>query len=364
MHKDIRLEQRLAYERMDPASVVLNAKLTPLFDRFDPAMFCVPPYDAEYLCCPSRSMDSDWHCGSFYDSVQGHSGSFYDSIRQALTQGNVASEPAEAMVAPDTLSKAAQSASAWSAGASGDGIMFEQSLTDALQTVLPADALTSYDPELSLLRRNLPETLAEEIEGASASQDTTGLASTELSENHRPLPLHVCATFVQDGRTAGALARAAEVFGGSGLYLREAGVVKGGSFIATSVGAGQWLPIEAVVDGQLQEWLDEKRVGGYTIVAVEPSSAVPGAVESCKARSVPLSTFDFPVRCVLLLGDAEVGHNAQSLSMADVVCHVEPSPTRWEERGTLGRGSLQPHVSGALAIWSYARSRLLAQRQG
>jgi tRNA G18 (ribose-2'-O)-methylase SpoU len=370
--EDPRLAELSAYVRQEPESVAELAKLNPLFDRFNPTELCSHVYDKDALCSLSRSGDPDiTQHTSFYESIRR---AFEDGKGQAADAIDVAKATDERVVDPSAFSKVSQSASAWSAGASGDGIMYEQSLDDSLCMVLPADALGTDCREVELLCQNLSSQVVDQVNNATAQVPTVSthagplvsVADQVTGLGNRPLPLLVCASHVEDGPTCGALARVSEVFGSSGLCLREAGVVKGGSFVATSVGAGLWLPIEAASTEAVGRWLDTRRECGYTVVAVEPCSAAPACARrapnahSQSPRSVPLASYEFPARTVLLLGDAEVGLSAQILSLADVMVHVDPAPAAWTGDGTIGRGSLQPHISGALAVWSYTRCQLLS----
>ena len=135
---------------------------------------------------------------------------------------------------------------------------------------------------------------------------------------------------------------------------------RSGSFVATSVGAGMWLPTQTVAAEALGTWLEKQRASGYTIVAVEPCSAAPEyGLRKSSPQCQSLVDYEFSARTVLVLSDSKLGHNASTLGLVDVVVHVGPSPV-CTARGTIGRGSLQPHISGAIAIWSYMRSQLVA----
>eukprot|EP01043_Picozoa_sp_COSAG02_P011622 COSAG02_NODE_431_length_22447_cov_7.487202_8_plen_1717_part_00 len=366
---DEQLRNLSMYAKTDPETVSDILKLNPVFDDFDLRHFC------------SHSCDQSVLVSKVSDNVAGDTctirgaPSFYDSIRSAFESvwtdpARVAGDGAQTSVKQVTQQQSSKHATnAWSGGASGDGIMYEQSLDDALQMVLPANSVRTDSSEAKLISRvHEQSTVVHVNDGSSISASISNQASTSIEhsgilEDHssaRPLPLLVCASDVQDARTAGALARVSEVLGSSGLCVREAAITKSGSFVATSVGAGMWLPTQTVAADALGAWLERQRAAGYAIVAVEPVSVAP---EYGQRKSSPpcqsLVDYEFSARTVLVLGDAKLGHNASTLGLVDVVVHVDPSPMS-STRVTIGRGSLQPHISGAIAIWSYMRSQLVA----
>ena len=369
--RDKQLLHLSMYAKTDPETVSDLLKLNPVFDGFDLNHLCSYTYEQSVLVFEGPEN------GDNTGATRGAQ-SFYDSIRSAFESGRAVSaqyagDGAQTSVKPVAQRQSSQhTASAWSGGAFGDGIMYEQSLDDALQMVLPADSMRIDSPEVELISRMYEESTIAHVNddsGASASvpnQVSTSIEHLKMSEDcrsARPLPLLVCASDVQDARTAGALARVSEVLGSSGLFVQEAAIAKSGSFVATSVGAGMWLPTLTVATEALGAWLERQRASGYTIVAIEPCSAAP---QCGQHKSNPLCQslvdYKFSPRTVLVLGDAKLGHSASTLGLVDVVVHVDPSPI-CATRGTIGRGSLQPHISGAIAIWSYMRSQLVAKGQ-
>ncbi|KAF0770314.1 hypothetical protein AaE_002603, partial [Aphanomyces astaci] len=78
----------------------------------------------------------------------------------------------------------------------------------------------------------------------------------------------------------------------------------------------------------VRPYLHRMKQQGYTVVALEQTSS-----------SACLSTFAFPERCVIVLGNEKEG-----IPMGVI-------------------RSLNVHVSGAILLWNYTQQRLLA-RQG
>lgn len=368
--RDKQLLHLSMYAKTDPETVSDLLKLNPVFDGFDPNHLCSYTYEQSVLV--SEGPGNGDNTGATAGAQ-----SFYDSIRNAFESGwtvsaHNAGHGAQTSVKPVAQRQSSQhAASAWSGGAFGDGVMYEQSLEDALQMVLPGDAMRIDSPEVELISRIYEESTVSHDAHSSVSASGPIQVSTSIEHlkmlqgrsSARPLPLLVCASDVQDARTAGALARVSEVLGSSGLFVQDAAIARSGSFVATSVGAGMWLPTQTVATEALGAWLERQRASGYTVVAIEPCSAAP---QFGQHKSNPLCQslvdYKFPARTVLVLGDNKLGHNASTLGLVDVVVHVDLNPI-CETRGTIGRGSLQPHISGAIAIWSYMRSQLVAKGQ-
>ena len=117
-------------------------------------------------------------------------------------------------------------------------------------------------------------------------------------------------------------------------------------FERISVTAHKWLPYEVVRDDPLAigTYLRAMRADGWTIVALEQS-----------AHSVPLQSFRFPSKVVLLLGREKEGVPVELLN--DVVDATVEIP----QFGIIR--SLNVHVSASMIIWEYTRQRLVAQAQ-
>ena len=65
----------------------------------------------------------------------------------------------------------------------------------------------------------------------------------------------VVATLVGKAPNLGGLARTSEVFNASKLVVADLAVTRSHEFAGVSMGAEQWLPIEAVPEAQLRPWL-------------------------------------------------------------------------------------------------------------
>lgn len=110
-------------------------------------------------------------------------------------------------------------------------------------------------------------------------------------------------------------------------------------FKSLAMASAEWLPIVEVRQAEMQAYLASARAAGYTIVALEQT-----------VSSVPLQSFTFPDRVMLVLGAELLGVPADVLqSVVDVCVEIPQSGvTR----------SLNVHVSASLALFEYTRQRL------
>lgn len=146
--------------------------------------------------------------------------------------------------------------------------------------------------------------------------------------------LVLCASLVEKPTNLGGLARTAEVFLLQRLVIGDLAVVQNPIFKGMAVTAERHVPITAVPGQALPNFLAAKRAEGYSLVGLEQTTG-----------SVPLGAFEFPKRCVLLLGSEGLGIPAQLLPLLDVCVEI-PQPGKQVR-------SLNVHVSASLAIYSY-----------
>lgn len=147
--------------------------------------------------------------------------------------------------------------------------------------------------------------------------------------------LIVVASLVDKVPNLAGLARTCEVFGSSRLVLADARVTKDHQFTSISMTSEQWLSIDEVHPAALLPWLEARRAEGYTLVGVEQTS-----------ESIILAEFEFPSKCVLILGREKEGIPADILLVLDATVEIP-------QLGLVR--SLNVHVSGAVAVYEYSR---------
>ena len=98
-------------------------------------------------------------------------------------------------------------------------------------------------------------------------------------------------------------------------------------------------PLTAVVEVKEKDmlsYLSVQKQRGFSIVALEQAT-----------KSVPLEKFQFPERCILVLGNERLGMSSETIDMADHLVEIQ-------QFGKVR--SLNVHVSSVLFLWAYQTS--------
>jgi len=101
----------------------------------------------------------------------------------------------------------------------------------------------------------------------------------------------------------------------------------------------KWLQIDPVPPASILDFLEARRREGFRILAVEQTSA-----------SVPLHTYTFPERFVLLLGNETSGIPPELLHVVDDCVEIP-------QNGMIR--SLNVHVCGSIVLWEARRQTLV-----
>jgi tRNA G18 (ribose-2'-O)-methylase SpoU len=149
--------------------------------------------------------------------------------------------------------------------------------------------------------------------------------------------LLVVASLIDKVPNLGGLARTAEVLGAGALVLNDVRVQQEQGFSAVSVTAERWVPMLEVKEAALLIWLENKRREGYHLVGLEQT-----------AESTCLQDFRFPPQTVLVLGREKEGIPPEIIGMLDAAVEIP-------QLGIIR--SLNVHVSGAIAMYEYARQQ-------
>ena len=172
-------------------------------------------------------------------------------------------------------------------------------------------------------------------------------AATEINGRKRnavgkeTLPLIVCASLVDKAPNLAGLARTCEVFACEQLVVADAAITSKKEFQQIAATAEKWIPIAGVPPAELRGWLEQRRGDGYSVVALEQATGS----SDLAARDLSL-----PTPAVLLLGAEGEGVPNALFDLVD--CCVEIP-----QLGVVR--SLNVHVSGAIAVWMFARQVLL-----
>jgi len=150
--------------------------------------------------------------------------------------------------------------------------------------------------------------------------------------------LVVVASLIDRAPNLGGLCRTCEIFGVGTYVVPSKSVLKDKDFTAVSVTAENWVPIEEACLTVLPDFLKEKQKQGWTIIGVEQTQ-----------ESRPLQEFNFPEKCVLLLGSEKEGIPVELLQQVDICIEIP-------QKGLIR--SFNVHVTGALVLWEYVRQHL------
>eukprot|EP01133_Synstelium_polycarpum_P007349 gene7349-8562_t len=152
----------------------------------------------------------------------------------------------------------------------------------------------------------------------------------------------VVGTFIENTPNIAGLIRTAEIFNMAEVAIPNIKLLVDPQFQRVSVAAEKWVPITEVTRMNLLAYLVAKKEAGYSILGVEQTSA-----------SKCLSTFVFPQKCLLLLGQEQNGIPAEFLDIVDYCIEIpQLGVTR----------SLNVHVSASIVIWEYSQQQLLASK--
>jgi len=117
------------------------------------------------------------------------------------------------------------------------------------------------------------------------------------------------------------------------VVVRNKKIVQDAHFQRVSVSAEKWIPLVEVAPNNLVLYLADKKEAGYTILGVEQT-----------AYSESLSSYKFPDKCVLVLGQEQLGIPPDILLLLDKCIEIP-------QFGMIR--SLNVHVSASIVIWQY-----------
>ncbi|CBY13012.1 unnamed protein product, partial [Oikopleura dioica] len=150
--------------------------------------------------------------------------------------------------------------------------------------------------------------------------------------------LVICASLIDKANNLGGITRTAEVFGAESLAISNLSILKSKDYTSLAVTAMKWIDIQEVKAINLQKWLLSMKMKGYCLAGLEQTT-----------NSISIEKFDFPKKCVVVLGNEREGIPTNIISLLDVVLEIP-------QKGIIR--SLNVHVSAAISIWEYTRGFL------
>lgn len=161
------------------------------------------------------------------------------------------------------------------------------------------------------------------------------LTKNLVQKNRRRNDLIVVASLIDRLPNLAGLCRTCEIFNASTLVVPTLKIKEDIGFTTISVASEKWMPMIEVVENDVGKFLQEKKDEGYTLCGLEQTTT-----------SATLGDYEFPEKCVLLLGKERQGVPADLLQLLDVTIEIpQYGITR----------SLNVHVSGAICIYEYTK---------
>ncbi|KAF2681404.1 hypothetical protein K458DRAFT_371769 [Lentithecium fluviatile CBS 122367] len=157
------------------------------------------------------------------------------------------------------------------------------------------------------------------------------------NQNHRPTPIILIASLIDNPTNLGGLSRIAESFGLAALYISDLAKTAHKDFKATSVTSEKHLPIRELKVAGVPDFVVECKRQGYEVVGIEQTdrSGVLGEGEGT-----------LPRKCVLVLGSERGGISKEVLAVLD----------RCVEIRTVGvTRSLNVQTAGGIAVYEWWR---------
>lgn len=162
-------------------------------------------------------------------------------------------------------------------------------------------------------------------------------------KNRRSNDLIVVASLIDRLPNLAGLCRTCEIFNASQLVVPTLKIKEDIGFTSISVSSERWMPMIEVAEPDVAAFLKSKKDEGYTLCGLEQTTT-----------SATLGEYEFPEKCVLLLGKERQGVPADLLQMLDVTIEIpQYGITR----------SLNVHVSGAICIYEYTKQMHWRQQQ-
>ncbi|KAG0167145.1 Tar (HIV-1) RNA binding protein 1 [Apophysomyces sp. BC1034] len=161
------------------------------------------------------------------------------------------------------------------------------------------------------------------------------LTKSLVQKKRRRNDIIVVASLIDRMPNLAGLCRTCEIFNASQLAVYSLKVKEDPTFTSISVASEKWMPIIEVPEADVASFMQAKKEEGYVLCGLEQTTT-----------SATLGEYEFPEKCVLLLGKERQGIPANLLQMLDQTIEIpQYGITR----------SLNVHVSGAICIYEYTK---------
>ncbi|EGC36841.1 hypothetical protein DICPUDRAFT_14626, partial [Dictyostelium purpureum] len=198
------------------------------------------------------------------------------------------------------------------------------------------------DEILDFQRRITPWQWINKLEEHHQINNTNNSNNNNNKKNKRQSMI-IVGTFIENTPNLAGLIRTCEIFNVEEVAIPNLKLLNDPQFQRVSVSAEKLVPIIEITKPNLLDYLKLKKKEGYSILGVEQTS-----------QSKNLSSFQFPEKCLLLLGQEQNGIPANYLTIVDYCVEI---PQLGQIR------SLNVHVSASIVIWEYTQQQILQQQK-
>lgn len=151
--------------------------------------------------------------------------------------------------------------------------------------------------------------------------------------------LIVVATLIDKIPNLANLTRTCEIFGVSELIIPNKDILNDDAFKNISVTAEKWINMVECKESDLLSFLILKKNLGFTLIGLEQTN-----------ESKSIEEYEFPDKCVLLLGKERTGVPIEFIEVLDSCVEIP-------QFGTIR--SLNVHISAVICVWEYVRQKYI-----
>ncbi|OQR88604.1 SpoU rRNA Methylase family, partial [Thraustotheca clavata] len=220
------------------------------------------------------------------------------------------------------------------------GCQYQTNVADRLAPRKVEEVIDIIKPESTdTVQRKIDPHTTSFLEDMLAAYESENMRDKQTNARRaRRQSVIVCASLVDKMPNVAGLARTCEIFNASKLLIPNMAMTDDVIFRQISVTADKWVPMEEVKPNMVRSYCRRMQLEGYTIIALEQTSS-----------SESLTTYNFPDKCLIILGNEKEGIPVDILQAVDQCVEIP-------QLGVIR--SLNVHVSGAILLWGYTQQQL------
>jgi len=180
------------------------------------------------------------------------------------------------------------------------------------------------------------------IESLLMRKSPVPVQTVEIEAGLRKRRVVVVASYLEKGANIAGLVKTCLAFGAQLLAIPNRLILNEADFQTATQGAEQLQPLLEVLPRDVEKFLAYHKAHGYALIGLEQT-----------ATSVPIQTYQFPEKSVILLGFEKEGIPPKVIPMLDVCVEIP-------QYGLIR--SLNVHVSAAICLAAYSQSPYLLKQ--